>query len=75
MGTKVHWNETIQELEKLIKSLRNILDDKNWELAFEDTNGRLDIYEQTLKQVIKTAFDDIVKLKVGRATEDGHYRE
>tara|TARA_X000001382_G_scaffold80706_1_gene56837 strand:- start:1591 stop:1803 length:213 start_codon:yes stop_codon:yes gene_type:complete len=67
--------DTIEELEKLIESLKNIVDDKNWELAFEDTNGRLDIYEQTLKQVIKTAFDDVVKLKVGRATEDGHYRE
>ena len=67
--------DTIEELEKLLESLKNIVDDKNWELAFEDTNGRLDIYEQTLKQVIKTAFDDVVKLKVGRATEDGHYRE
>ena len=67
--------DTIKELEKLIESLKTLVDDKNWELAFEDTNGRLDIYEQTLKQVIKTAFDDIVKLKVGRATEDGHYRE
>ena len=66
--------DTIEELEKLIESLKNIVDDKNWELAFEDTNGRLDIYEQTLKQVIKTAFGGVVKLKVGRATEDGHYR-
>ena len=60
MGRK----ETIQELEKLIKSLKNILDDKNWELAFEDTHGRLDWYEQTLKEVIKVAFDDVVQVKI-----------
>ncbi len=60
MGRK----ETIQELEKLIKSLKNIIDDKNWELAFENTHGRLDIYEQTLKEIIKVAFDDVVQVKI-----------
>tara|TARA_B100001939_G_C16604954_1_gene472667 strand:- start:1 stop:201 length:201 start_codon:yes stop_codon:yes gene_type:complete len=60
MGRK----ETIQELEKLIKSLKTLVDDKNWELAFEDTHGRLDTYEQTLKEIIKVAFDDVVQVKI-----------
>ena len=61
--------DTIQELEKLIKSLKNIVDDKNWELEFEGTHGRLDAYEQTLKEIIKVAFDGVVQVKIIRGEE------
>ncbi len=59
--------DTIQELEKLIASLKNLRDDvtttANW-LESQYGKEKLDVYEQQLKEVIKVAFEDIVKVKM-----------